>query len=73
MNECKASGIFSIFDPGQAMGGLTSEELITLASQADITIMNEPERLQFQSMTGQDFIDICLAHGHTGIVTLGEK
>jgi adenosine kinase len=73
INECKESGIFSIFDPGQAMVELTREELITLASQTDITIMNEPERLQFESMTGQDFIDICLAHGHTGIVTLGDK
>lgn len=55
------------------MGIYSDEELREMATLADITIMNEPERIQFESMVGEDFVSICIAHGHTGIVTLGEK
>lgn len=73
VNECKKSGIFTIFDPGQAMVGLTGPELISLTSQADITIMNEPERNQFQEISGMDYPEICTSNWHIAIVTLGEK
>ena len=59
VNECTNRGIFTIFDPGQAMGVFSREELIDLTSKAHITIMNEPERAQFLEMTGEDFIHIC--------------
>lgn len=62
VNECKKSGIFTIFDPGQAMVGLTGPELISLTSQADITIMNEPERNQFQEISGMDYPEICTSN-----------
>lgn len=73
VDECSRAGIFTIFDPGQAMGIFSGEELKSQAVKADITIMNEPERAQFQKMVGEDFLDICTSYGHTGIVTLGEK
>lgn len=73
LNECKESGIFSIFDPGQAMVSLTGEQLIMLVKQADIVIMNEPERVQFQSMTGEDFVQISKDYHHVAIVTLWEN
>ncbi len=73
VNECKKSGIFTIFDPGQAMVGLTWPELISLVTQADISIMNEPERNQFQEMSGIDFPEICRSNWRIAIVTLGEK
>ena len=59
VEECKKAGIFTIFDPGQAMGIFSGEELKTQVIQADITIMNEPERIQFQKMVGEDFVHIC--------------
>ena len=73
VNECTNRGIFTIFDPGQAMGVFSREELIDLTSKAQITIMNEPERAQFLEMTGEDFIHICQGRWHTGIVTLSDK
>ena len=50
VDECTKNGSYTIFDPGQAMGLLSRDELkhMTIASQ--ITIMNEPEREQFQSI-----------------------
>lgn len=71
--ECTSAGIFTIFDPGQAMGLFSSEELRTMSIQANITIMNEPEQKQFTEIVGEDFVDICRAHGNTAIVTLAEK
>ena len=73
VNECKKSGIFTIFDPGQAMVWLTWPELISLVTQADISIMNEPERNQFLEMSGVDFWEICKSNWNIAIVTLGEK
>ena len=73
VNECTQAWITTIFDPGQAMGIYNREELRSMAVLADITIMNEPERIQFEDIVWEDFTSICLAHGHTGIVTLGEK
>lgn len=70
LNECKKSGIFSIFDPGQAMVSLTGEQLMMLAKQADIVIMNEPERVQFQAITGEDFVQVSKDYHHVAIVTL---
>ncbi len=71
--ECTSAGIFTIFDPGQAMGLFSSEELRTMSIQADITIMNEPEQKQYIEIVGEDFVDICRAHSNTAIVTLAEK
>lgn len=59
VDECKSAGIFTIFDPGQAMGIFSGEELKAQVVKADITIMNEPERAQFKKMVGEDFVDIC--------------
>lgn len=59
IHECKRAGIFTIFDPGQAMGIFSAQELKEQVVKADITIMNEPERVQFQKMVGEDFVDIC--------------
>ncbi len=73
LNECKKSGIFSIFDPGQAMVSLTGEQLMMLAKQADIVIMNEPERVQFQAITGEDFVQVSKDYHHVAIVTLWEN
>ncbi len=73
VNECTNRGIFTIFDPGQAMGILSAEELRSCAVKSQITIMNEPERVQFESIVGEDFVSICKSHGHPAIVTLGER
>jgi adenosine kinase len=73
LTECKESGIFSIFDPGQAMVSLNKEQLISLVEKADITIMNEPERTQFEATTGEDYTRISERNSHIAIVTLGEK
>lgn len=73
VNECVSAGIFTIFDPGQAMWIFSGEELKSLTILADITIMNEPERAQYLSLVWEDFVNICQAHGHTGITTLWEK
>jgi adenosine kinase len=73
VSECKKSGIFTIFDPGQAMVGMTGTELISLVTIADISIMNEPERNQFQEISGIDFPEICKSNWHIAIVTLGDK
>jgi adenosine kinase len=73
VNECTKGWVFTIFDPGQAMGIFTGEELRDMVTKSDISVMNEPERIQFQTMTGIDFVDISLAHGHSAIITLAEK
>lgn len=73
VTECKKSGIFTIFDPGQAMGIFGGEELKKMTIEADITIMNEPERIQFKEISGEDFVEICKNHGKTAIETLWEK
>lgn len=73
INECTNRGIFTIFDPGQAMGIFTGEELKDMVAKSDISIMNEPERAQFETMTSEDFVHISEANGHTAIVTLAEK
>ncbi len=44
-----------------------------MSTKSNITIMNEPEQKQFLEITGEDYIDICLAHGNAAIVTLAEK
>ena len=73
VHECTKSGTFTIFDPGQAMGIFSGNELREMTIKSDLTIMNEPERIQFREITGEDFVDICKAHGHIAIETLGEK
>ncbi len=73
INECTKKGSFTIFDPGQAMGLFTAEELRDMVAKSDITIMNEPEKVQFQTMTGIDFVDISEINGHTAIITLAER
>ncbi len=55
------------------MGIFSGEDLKTQVIKADVTIMNEPERLQFQRMVGEDFVDICQTFWHISIETLGEK
>ncbi len=73
VDECITQWIFTIFDPGQAMGIFSRDELISLAIKSDITIMNEPERAQFESIVGEDFVNLCRSYGHTAIVTLWEE
>ncbi len=70
VTECKKSGIYTIFDPGQAMGIFSVDELREMTELADITIMNEPERTQYREMVGTDFVDICKQSDHIGIETL---
>lgn len=55
------------------MGIFSAEELQSCTIRSDITIMNEPERAQFESIVGEDFVNLCQSHGHTAIVTLGER
>lgn len=50
VTECSKAGIFTIFDPGQAMGLFSGTELKNMCIQADITIMNEPELKQFNDI-----------------------
>lgn len=50
ITECKKSGIFTIFDPGQAIGIFSGDELKKMTIEADMTIMNEPERIQFREI-----------------------
>lgn len=64
VHECSSSGIFTIFDPGQAMGIFEKAELKRMTEIADITIMNEPERAQFREITGEDFITLCIQNRH---------
>jgi adenosine kinase len=73
LQECSDRKIFSIFDPGQAMGIFSGEELVKMVVQADLTIMNEYENEVFKGLTGKEFTDITKSYGKTGIVTLGEK
>ena len=70
VDECVEDGIFTIFDPGQAMGIFSSEELLYAVKKADMTAMNEPERVQFEKMTGNDFLSICRDHGKIALLTL---
>jgi hypothetical protein len=51
--------MFTIFDPGQAMGIFSGEELKEMTIKSNITMMNEPERAQYKSMVGEDVVDIC--------------
>lgn len=60
VRECTMGGIFTIFDPGQAMGIFSGEELREMVTLADMTIMNEPERVTFQSIAGEDYTLITL-------------
>ena len=73
LQECSENNIFAIFDPGQAMGIFSGEELIKMVVQADLTIMNEYENEMFKGLTGKYFTDITKSYGKIGIVTLGEK
>jgi sugar/nucleoside kinase (ribokinase family) len=73
VRECTSKGIYTIFDPGQAMGGFKAEELIEMINIADISIMNEAERIQFQEMTGRDFVDVAREAERYAIVTLGAQ
>ncbi len=73
VDECTSQWIFTIFDPGQAMGILSAEELRSCVVKSHITIMNEPERAQFESIVGEDFVNLCRSYGHTAIVTLWEE
>lgn len=73
VNECSDSGVFTIFDPGQAMWIFSWEELTEMVVKSKITIMNEPERTQFQTLAGVDFVELSKSSGNIAIVTLGEK
>ena len=73
VRECTMGGIFTIFDPGQAMGIFSGEELREMVTLADMTIMNEPERVTFQSIAGEDYTLITLWLGKIAIETQGEK
>ena len=73
VDECVEDGIFTIFDPGQAMGIFSREELLHGVKKAHMTAMNEPERIQFEKMTGSDFVKICEENGKIALLTLWEK
>ncbi len=51
VDECVEDGIFTIFDPGQAMGIFSKDELLHAVKKSHMTAMNEPERKQFETMT----------------------
>lgn len=70
VDECVEDGIFTIFDPGQAMGIFSKEELLHAVKKSHMTAMNEPERIQFEKMTGEDFIKICQENGKIALLTL---
>lgn len=70
VDECVEDGIFTIFDPGQAMGIFSKEELIHAVKKAHMTAMNEPERIQFEKITGNDFVNICEENGKIALLTL---
>ena len=55
------------------MGGLSKDELLELIKKANITIMNEPERIQFREITGIDFIEKRKGTTNIALVTLGEN
>ena len=55
------------------MGGLSKDELLELTKKANITIMNEPERIQFREITGIDFIEKRKGTTNIALVTLGEN
>ena len=44
-----------------------------MVSLADLTIMNESERLQFQEMTGSDSVELALKKENIAIITLGSQ
>lgn len=73
VRECSEGGIYTIFDPGQAMGIFSKEELLEMVKTANLTIMNEPESRQFHQITGVDVMEYCPSHKHTAIITLGES
>ncbi|MDP2103898.1 MAG: carbohydrate kinase family protein, partial [Candidatus Gracilibacteria bacterium] len=73
LRECSDRGIFSLFDPGQAMGMFSREELTKMVVQADLTIMNEYENEVFKGIVGKFFTEITVPYGKIGIITLGEK
>jgi adenosine kinase len=73
VRECSEAWIYTIFDPGQAMGWLSKDELLELTEKANITIMNEPESIQFREITGIDFIEKRTRTSNIAIVTLGEN
>jgi hypothetical protein len=52
------------------MGIFSGDELREMTELADITIMNEPERVQYLSIVGTDFVEICLANDRIAIETL---
>lgn len=73
VEECSQRAIFTIFDPGQAMGIFSGEELKKMVVSSDLTIMNEYENEVFKGLAGETFTDITKSYGKIGIVTLGEK
>lgn len=44
-----------------------------MVSRADLTIMNETERIQFQEMTGSGSVELALKKEKGAIVTLGAQ
>lgn len=72
VDECVEDGIFTIFDPGQAMGIFSGDELIHAVNKAHMTAMNEPERIQFEKITGCDYVQLCQEHGKIALLTRWE-
>lgn len=73
IKDCRKSGIFTIFDPGQAMGLFNSHELMEMVVSADMTIMNEYEANWFSQITGENLESKTNAFWKIGIITLGEN
>lgn len=70
VDECVEDEIFTIFDPGQAMGIFSGEELLYAVKKSHMTAMNEPERIQFEKMTGTDFVKLCQQNNKIALLTL---
>ena len=73
MKECNENKIFTIFDPGQAMGLFEPSELNEMVVSADATIMNEYEANLFLQITGESLESKSDAFGKTWIITQGEN
>lgn len=65
MKECNENKIFTIFDPGQAMGLFEPSELNEMVVSADATIMNEYEANLFLQITGESLESKSDAFGKT--------
>lgn len=69
--QCKQNGIYCIFDPGQAMGLFSGEELLSCVRDSSMSIVNEYESELFKNISGKDLVDFCQENKKICIITLG--